>query len=115
MFRRIVPMLAVCVAVVASGGPVQAADISSAMTADFLTQCQRSQETCREFANNVLQVLNAGVSLGQARTYKGCAPYPLSLDDTGKLVGRILARPQEATGYAADDIGNAAQALWPCK
>jgi len=27
----------------------------------------------------------------------------------------MLARPQEMTGYAADDIGGAAQAIWPCK
>jgi len=39
----------------------------------------------------------------------------LSLDDTGKLIARMLARPAELTGYAADDIGGAAQAIWPCK
>ena len=95
--------------------PANAADISNAMTAEFLVQCSRSPDACRDFANDVLKVLNAAATLGQARDYKGCAPFPLSLDDTGKLVARMLARPQEMTGYAADDIGKAAQAVWPCR
>lgn len=115
MRRALLPTLAVVAAAHACAFPVRAADITSAMTADFLVQCSRNQDACREFANDVLRVLNAAVSLGQARTYKGCAPYPLSLEDTGKLIARMLARPQEMSGYAADDIGTAAQAVWPCK
>jgi hypothetical protein len=115
MPRVVLPALAICAAAFAGSVSVRAADISNAMTADFFVQCSRNQETCREFANDVLRVLNAAVSLGQARTYKGCAPYPLSLEDTGKLIARMLARPQEMSGYAADDIGSAAQAIWPCK
>ena len=102
-------------AAIAVSTPVRAADVSNAMTADFLVQCSRNQDMCRDFANEVLRVLNAAASLGQARTYKGCAPYPLNLDDTGKLIARMLARPQDMTGFAADDIGSAAQAVWPCK
>jgi hypothetical protein len=100
---------------VAAKIPAYAAEISNATTAEFLVECSRNPDACRQFANDVLRVLNAAASFGQARTYKGCAPYPLSLDDTGKLIARMLARPQEMTGYAADDIGVAAQALWPCK
>ena len=115
MLRRVVPILTLAAAAVAGSAPLRAADISGAMTADFLVQCSRNQDACRDFANEVLRVLNAAASLGQARNYKGCAPYPLSLDDTGKLIALMLARPQEVSGYAADDIGNAAQALWPCR
>jgi len=85
------------------------------MTAQYLLQCQKDQNACREFTNEVLQVFKTAVELHQATVYKACAPWPLTLDDTGKLVQKILDRPQDVTGYAADDIAIAAGALWPCK
>ena len=107
--------LVLCGIAVAGAFPVRAADISGAMTADYLLQCESNQDVCRDFTNNVLQVLNSAAFLGQARIYKGCAPWPLDLADTGKVLDWILAHPQQATGYAADDIALAAQALWPCR
>ncbi len=44
-----------------------------------------------------------------------CAPVPLDIEATGKLLNWILSFPQQATGYAADDIAKAAETLWPCK
>ena len=32
-----------------------------------------NQAACRDFTNNVLQIMTAAASLGQAKLYKGCA------------------------------------------
>jgi hypothetical protein len=93
----------------------RAADIAGAMTGDYLVQCQSSQTACRDFTNDMLKAVAAAPSLGNGKTYQGCAPLPLTLPQTGLLLERILSRPQEATGNAAEDIATAAQALWPCK
>jgi len=93
----------------------RAADISGAMTADFLVQCQSSQTACRDFASDMLKALTGAPALASGKTYRGCAPLPLSLPQTGQLLERILSRPQEATGNAAEDIAVAAQAIWPCR
>jgi hypothetical protein len=94
---------------------VLAADIAGRMTADYLLQCQANQNACRDFTNNVLQVLTSAAYLGQKQLYKGCAPVPIDPAETGKLLEWILSHPQRSTGYAADDIAMAAEALWPCK
>ena len=112
---RILPAVALCAGAIATMSCAWAADIAGRMTGDYLQQCVSDQAACRDYTNSVLQVLDAARSLGQGRNYKGCAPSPLSLEDTGKLIEWILNRPQQATGYAADDIAMAAQALWPCK
>ena len=109
-------MLALTMAALAAGPSARGAeDISGAMTSNYLTRCQRDQSGCMDFTNNVLQVLAVAARLGQGKLYKGCAPLPLGPEDTGKVVQWILDRPREATGYAADDIAAAAQALWPCR
>lgn len=92
-----------------------AADISGAMTADYLSRCEKDQNACREFANEVMQVMQLAARLGQGRIYKGCAPLPLDANAATQLVQRMRERPQQATGYAADDIAAAAEALWPCR
>jgi len=89
--------------------------VSGAKTADFLQQCERDHNVCRDFTNNVLQIMTAAASLGQAKLYKGCAVLPLNADDTGKLIEQIQSRPQAAGAYASDDIARAAEFLWPCK
>ena len=52
---------------------------------------------------------------GQYELPKGCAPAPLDPDQIDQVVIWILSRPQLATGYAVQDIGLAAEDLWPCK
>jgi hypothetical protein len=91
-----------------------ALNIAGAKTADYLQQCERDRNLCRDFANNVLQVMSAAAYLGQNKLYKGCAVLPLSAADTGKIVEQILSRPQQTNAYASDDIAKAAEALWPC-
>jgi hypothetical protein len=100
--------------VVPSLAQVPAANISGAKTADYLQQCERDRNMCRDFTNSVLQVMIAAASLGQAKLYKGCAVIPLSAADMGKIIEQILSRPQAAGAYASDDIARAAEALWPC-
>jgi hypothetical protein len=89
--------------------------VSGAKTADYLQQCERDRNLCRDFTNNVLQIMIAAASLGQAKLYKGCAVVPLNADDTGKLIEQIRSAPQAAGAYASDDIAKAAEYLWPCK
>jgi hypothetical protein len=98
-----------------SAAPAPGGDISGAMTADYLVSCQRSQDMCMAFTNRVLEVLTTAAQFQQRQIYKGCAPIPLDIDATGQLVKWILMYPQQATGYAADDIAKAAEVLWPCK
>jgi hypothetical protein len=100
---------------VALAPSVLGADIAGRMTADYLQECQANRNACRDFTNTVLQVLTSAAYLGQKQLYKGCAPVPLDPAETGELLAWILSHPQQATGYAADDIAMAAEALWPCK
>jgi len=85
------------------------------MTAEYLLRCERNQDACMAFTNRVLEVLTTAAFFQQKTIYKGCAPTPLDIEGTGQLVKWILTYPQQATGYAADDIAKAAEALWPCK
>ena len=113
---RTLPVFALILAAAAAVPQARgAADISGAMTGEYLAQCQRDRNACQDFTNQVLQVLTAAARLGQGKLYKGCAPVPLGPDETGQLIQWMLSRPQQATGYAADDIGTAAEALWPCR
>ena len=106
--------LAVGTFAVPSLAQVPAANISGAKTADYLQQCERDRNMCREFANSVLQVMLAAASFGQTKLYKGCAVLPLSAADAVKIVEQIRSRPQQAGAYASDDIARAAEELWPC-
>src|ERR1700704_5233095 len=113
---RILPALAVVGIAVPSLAQAPAPmNISGTKTMDYLEQCERDRNLCRDFATNVLQIMTAAASLGQAKLYKGCAVLPLNADDTGKLVEQIRARPQQTGAYASDDIARAAEYLWPCK
>ena len=108
--------LLLCAAIPAGASAAPAPeDISAAMTGDYLVRCQRNQDACMAFTNRVLEVLTAAAFFQQKQIYKGCAPVPLDIEATGMLVKWILTYPQQATGYAADDIAKAAEALWPCK
>jgi hypothetical protein len=108
-------LLSTLVPAASSAAPAPSNDISAAMTGDYLVSCQRDQDACMAFTNRVLEVLTTAARLQQRQIYKGCAPIPLDIDATGQLVKWILAYPQQATGYAADDIAKAAEVLWPCK
>ena len=98
----------------ASAAPANS-DISATTTADYLLNCQSSQDSCMAFTNRVLEVLTTAAFFQQRQIYKGCAPIPLDIEATAKVVNWILTFPQQATGYAADDIAKAAETLWPCK
>jgi hypothetical protein len=112
---RILPALAFWGIAVPSLAQTPALTVSGAKTADYLQQCERDRNLCRDFTNNVLQIMAAAASLGQAKLYKGCAVLPLNADDTGKLIERIRSIPPAAGAYASDDIAKAAEFLWPCK
>ena len=112
---RLLPALALWAVAVPSPAQTPALTVSGAKTTDYLQQCERDRNLCRDFTNNVLQIMTAAASLGQARLYKGCAVLPLNADDTGKLIEQIQSRPQAAGAYASDDIARAAEFLWPCK
>lgn len=98
----------------AAGARAQSVNLAGLMTSDYLLQCQKDLNACRETTNGMLQILSAASALGQAKFYKGCAPVPLSPEQTTQLLTRILGRPQQPMAYAADDIASAAEALWPC-
>ena len=112
---RILPALAFWGLAVPGLAQTPALNVSGARTVDYLQQCERDRNLCRDFTNNVLQIMTAAASLGQAKLYKGCAVLPLNADDTGKLVEQIRTRPQQTGAYASDDIARAAEYLWPCK
>src|SRR4051812_49039492 len=77
-----------------SAAQTPALSVAGAKTADYLQQCARDQNMCRDFTNNVLQIMVAAASLGQNKLYKGCAVLPLSAGDLGKIVDQIQSRPQ---------------------
>ena len=112
---RILPALVLWGLAVPSLAQTPALTVSGAKTVDYLQQCESDRNLCRDFTNNVLQIMTAAASLGQAKLYKGCAVLPLNADDTGKLVEQIGTRPQQTGAYASDDIARAAEYLWPCK
>src|SRR5947207_1284346 len=94
---RILPALALCaIALPSLAQAPPAMNIAGAKTADYLQQCEADRNLCRDFATNVLQIMTAAASLGQARLYRGCAVLPLTADDTGKLIEQIRTRPQAA-------------------
>jgi hypothetical protein len=98
-----------------TGAHAQSVNLAGLMTSDYLLQCQKDQNACRETTNSMLQVLSAASALGQGKFYRGCAPVPLSPEQTALLLMRVVARPQQPMGYAAEDIAAAAEALWPCR
>jgi hypothetical protein len=108
-------VLLICAGMSNASAAPAASDVVGTMTADYLLRCQMSQATCIAFTNRVLEVLSTAAFFQQKQIYKGCAPVPLDVEGTGQLVKWILTYPQQATGYAADDIAKAAEALWPCK
>ena len=81
----------------------------------MLLMCGNGGEECHAFINDVLKTLNVAAVIQPAANYKGCAPAPLSTEQADQLVLWLLSRPQLSSGYAAVDIGTAAQDLWPCK
>ena len=99
---------ATCALAADAPAPAPAADM---ITANYLLQCQKDPAACQTFTNNALRIPSAPDAAG-VRT---CAPMPLNRDQTNQLVQWILARPQQSTGHAADDIAMAGRALWPCK
>jgi len=113
--RAMCGFVLLCAGMASASAAPSASDVTGMMTADYLLRCQASREDCIAFTNRVLEVLSTAASFQQKQVYKGCAPVPLDVEATGKLVKWILTFPQQATGYAADDIAKAAEALWPCK
>jgi|HubBroStandDraft_6_1064221.scaffolds.fasta_scaffold584777_2 hypothetical protein len=109
---RILAALVFCAIAVPSLAQAPALSISRAKTADSL---QRGRNLCRDFTNNVLQIMTAAASLGRAKLYKGCAVLPLNADDTGKLIEQIRGGPQHADAYASGAAARAAEYFWPCK
>ncbi len=95
--------------------PFDAREISGKKTDDLLLMCTNGGEPCRAFINDVLKTLNVTSVIQPVRNYKGCAPAPLTAEQVDQIVLWLLSRAQLATGYAAVDIGAAAQDLWPCK
>jgi hypothetical protein len=95
--------------------PLDPREIYAKKTSDMLLMCVNGGEMCRVFVNDVLKTLNVAAVIQPAKNYKGCAPAPLSSDQVDQLVLWLLSRPQLSSGYAAIDIGTAAEDLWPCK
>jgi hypothetical protein len=96
-------------------GPFDARDVYSKKTDDLLLMCANGGAPCRDFINDVLQALNVAAVIRPVGNYKGCAPAPLSSEQVDQVVLWLLSRAQLASGYAAEDIGTAAQDIWPCK
>lgn len=103
-----------CVGAIAPPTYALAADAQppDMITANYLLQCQKDPAACLAFTNNALRAPNA---VADAAGIKACAPLPLNRDQTNQLVQWILARPQQSTGHAAEDIAMAGKAIWPCK
>jgi hypothetical protein len=108
---RSILSLMLCAGAIGSAAWAQAADAPDTLTANYLLQCQKDQAACLAFTNNALRVPNSAEAVGG----RACAPLPLNRDQTNQLVQWILARPQQSTGHAADDIAMAGKAIWPCK
>jgi hypothetical protein len=106
--------LMLCGGVIAVATPTEAADSPDTITANYLLQCQKDPNACQVFTTNALRVPGPPMP-GQSGDGKICAPLPLNRDQTNQLVQWILARPQQSTGHAAEDIAMAGRAIWPCK
>ena len=104
--------LMLCAGAIASPAYAQTADAPDILTANYLLQCQKDPAACQTFTNNALRIPN---TVADAVGVKACAPLPLNRDQTSQLVQWILARPQQSTGHAGDDIAMAGKAIWPCK
>jgi len=102
-------------ALLTGAAPLDPREIYAKKTSDMLLMCSNGGEMCRAFINDVLQTLNVAAVIQPAKNYKGCAPAPLSSEQVDQLVLWLLSRPQLSSGYAAIDIGTAAEDLWPCK
>jgi hypothetical protein len=101
-----------CAGAIGAANCARAADAAPDMiTANYLLQCQKDPAACQTFTNNALRIPNSAEAVGG----KACAPLPLNRDQTNQLVQWILARPEQSTGHAADDIAMAGKAIWPCK
>ena len=104
--------LMLCASAIAPATCALAADVPpDVITANYLLQCQKDPAACQTFTNNALRIPNSPDAVGG----RACAPLPLNRDQTNQLVQWILARPQQSTGHAADDIAMAGKAIWPCK
>lgn len=101
--------------IVCGAEPFDVREVYSKKTEDLLLMCTNGGEVCRDFINDVLKTLNVAALTKPAANYKGCAPAPLSPEQTDQLVLWLLSRPSLASGYAAVDIGTAAEDIWPCK
>jgi hypothetical protein len=97
----------------ATAGPATATPADT-ITANYLLQCQKDPNACQVFTSNALR-MPAPPQPGQVGDGRICAPLPLNRDQTNQLVQWILARPQQSTGHANDDIAMAGRAIWPCK
>ena len=110
MVRTFVSLM-LCWGAIALMTSARAADAADTLTANYLLQCQKDPGACQTFTNNALRTPSSvGVAIG-----KVCAPLPLNRDQTNQLVQWILARPEQSTGHANDDIAMAGRAIWPCK
>ena len=125
---KTVASLMVCAGMIAAA-PARAADApapapgaatpgapnpADTITANYLLQCQKDQNACQVFTSNALR-MPAPPGPGQTGDGRICAPLPLNRDATNQLVQWILARPQQSTGHAVDDIAMAGRAIWPCR
>jgi len=115
--RRSVHIAGVVASAVLLGGaaPFDVREVYSKKTDDLLFLCTNGGQACRDFINDVLKTLNVAALTTPAPYYKGCAPAPLSPEQTDQVVLWLLSRPSLSSGYAAVDIGTAAEDLWPCK
>ena len=102
-------------AVLQAAAPFDAREVTGKRTDDLLLMCSNGGEPCRAFVNDVLKTLNIAAVIQRPRNYQGCAPAPLTAEQVDQIVLWLLSRAQLATGYAAEDIGAAAQDMWPCK
>jgi hypothetical protein len=102
-------------ALLGAAAPFDAREVYSKKTDDLLLMCGNGGQPCRDFINDVLKTLNVAAVIQPVRNYKGCAPAPLTSEQVDQVVLWLLSRAQLASGYAAEDIGTAAQDLWPCK
>jgi hypothetical protein len=114
--RPILPVSAALGAMLLAGAaPFGAPGMYSKKTDEVLILCSNGGPMCADFINGVLKTLNASTAIRPAGAYKGCAPAPLTGEQVDQIVLWILSRPQLASGYAVQDIGLAAEDLWPCK
>mgnify|MGYP003338836605 CR=1 FL=1 len=114
--KRFAPISGVLLTVFLGGAaPFASADVYAKKTDELLILCSNGGSACAELINGILKSLNASTAVRTSSTYKGCAPAPLDSDQIDQVVIWILSRPQLASGYAVQDVGLAAEDIWPCK